>query len=231
MIGGRLSDALNKREPIAIDEVTWAPVDGVGAARPRARPEVGRSVRPRHRGPGRRRLAAGHDRATSAPPTGSTRCPTRSRSRCRPTGSSGPSTCTRARSRTACSSARPRCSSRSSTRSAYLGDQPIGGGPVAAILVNRQYLRGVEQVDVRTGERHQKLPGLVAGRHQLDGSVALTRASRARPRGQAAGGFLAPRREAERRPSRPATALGVPRTRSARASKSLGDLLAREHAR
>ena len=39
----------------------------------------------------------------------------------------------------------------------------IGGGPAAAILVNRQYLRGVEQVDVRTGERHQKLPGSSLG--------------------------------------------------------------------
>ena len=46
---------------------------------------------------------------------------------------------------------------------ATLGDQLIGGGPAAAILVNRQYLRGVEQVDVRTGERHQKLPGSSLG--------------------------------------------------------------------
>lgn len=29
----------------------------------------------------------------------------------------------------------------------------------AAILVNRAYLRGVDQVDARTGERHEKLPG------------------------------------------------------------------------
>lgn len=27
------------------------------------------------------------------------------------------------------------------------------------ILVNRAYLRGVEQVDARTGERYEKLPG------------------------------------------------------------------------
>jgi hypothetical protein len=31
------------------------------------------------------------------------------------------------------------------------------------VLVNRQYLRGVEQVDVRTGERHEKLPGASLG--------------------------------------------------------------------
>ena len=46
---------------------------------------------------------------------------------------------------------------------ATMGDRLIGGGPAAAILVNRQYLRGVEQVDVRTGERHQKLPGSSMG--------------------------------------------------------------------
>ena len=27
------------------------------------------------------------------------------------------------------------------------------------ILVNRAYLRGVDQIDARTGERHEKLPG------------------------------------------------------------------------
>ena len=43
------------------------------------------------------------------------------------------------------------------------------------ILVNRFYLRGVEQVDKRTGEPHQKLPGRPAGRHQLAGPLALTR--------------------------------------------------------
>ncbi len=32
-----------------------------------------------------------------------------------------------------------------------------------AILVNRFYLRGIEQVDRRTGERHQKLPGAPLG--------------------------------------------------------------------
>ncbi len=32
-----------------------------------------------------------------------------------------------------------------------------------AILVNRFYLRGVEQIDKRTGERHQKLPGAPLG--------------------------------------------------------------------
>ena len=46
---------------------------------------------------------------------------------------------------------------------ATLGDKPLGDGATGAILVNRAYLRGVEQVDARTGERHEKLPGASLG--------------------------------------------------------------------
>ncbi len=42
---------------------------------------------------------------------------------------------------------------------AYLGDERIGGTEVDTFLVNRRYLRGVEQVDRRTGSAHQRLPG------------------------------------------------------------------------
>lgn len=45
---------------------------------------------------------------------------------------------------------------------AYLGDQPLVE-EMDAILINRFYLRGVEQVDRRTGLRHQKLPGAPLG--------------------------------------------------------------------
>ncbi len=45
---------------------------------------------------------------------------------------------------------------------AYLGDRPLGES-MDAILVNRFYLRGVEQIDRRTGERHQRLPGASMG--------------------------------------------------------------------
>ncbi len=37
------------------------------------------------------------------------------------------------------------------------------GGEMGAVLVNRSYLRGVDQVDKRTGERHPKLPGAPLG--------------------------------------------------------------------
>jgi hypothetical protein len=45
---------------------------------------------------------------------------------------------------------------------AYLADQALIEA-MDAILVNRFYLRGVEQIDKRTGQRHQKLPGAPLG--------------------------------------------------------------------
>ena len=42
-----------------------------------------------------------------------------------------------------------------------------------AVLVNRFYLRGVEQIDKRTGEQPQKLPGIPARRARASaGAVA-----------------------------------------------------------
>jgi len=46
---------------------------------------------------------------------------------------------------------------------AYLGDKVITDDEVDAVLINRFYLRAVEQVDKRTGERHQRLPGAPLG--------------------------------------------------------------------
>jgi hypothetical protein len=45
---------------------------------------------------------------------------------------------------------------------ASLNGQPLSE-ELDAILVNRFYLRGIEQIDKRTGERHQKLPGAPLG--------------------------------------------------------------------
>jgi hypothetical protein len=45
---------------------------------------------------------------------------------------------------------------------AYLGDQAIVD-EMDAVLVNRFYLRGIEQIDKRTGEKPQKLPGAPLG--------------------------------------------------------------------
>jgi hypothetical protein len=46
---------------------------------------------------------------------------------------------------------------------AYLGDRVIGQEVTDAVLVNRFFLRAVEQVDRATGERHAKLPGQPLG--------------------------------------------------------------------
>ena len=46
---------------------------------------------------------------------------------------------------------------------AYLGDRPVGPDDVDTVLLNRFYLRGVEQIDKRTGMKHQKLPGAPLG--------------------------------------------------------------------
>lgn len=45
---------------------------------------------------------------------------------------------------------------------AYYDGKPLGP-EMDAVLVNRFYLRGIEQVDRRTGERPQKLPGAPLG--------------------------------------------------------------------
>ena len=45
---------------------------------------------------------------------------------------------------------------------AYLGENPVAP-EMDAILINRFYLRGIEQIDRRTGERPQKLPGAPLG--------------------------------------------------------------------
>jgi hypothetical protein len=46
---------------------------------------------------------------------------------------------------------------------ARLGEIEVTDPEIEAILVNRFYLRGVEQVDKRTGQPHQKLPGAPLG--------------------------------------------------------------------
>ena len=46
---------------------------------------------------------------------------------------------------------------------AFLGERVVGPEVADAVLVNRFFLRGVEQVDRSTGERPQKLPGAPMG--------------------------------------------------------------------
>jgi hypothetical protein len=161
LVSGRMSDALNKREPIPIDDVQWAPVDGSGQLAPASGlksvdpydlviviagddslPEMSAEERNAHRV-----HKVSYEVALEVPPY-------------RVVGTvylypgSEPDSLL----------------NRSSEMfvpvvdaTATIGDQVVSGDSGAAILVNRQYLRGVEQVDVRTGERHQKLPGSSMG--------------------------------------------------------------------
>ena len=159
-IEGRLSDAINKREPITISDVRWAPIDGSEELQPApglqavdpydlimvlageaTLPPLSDAEREAHKV---HKIA--YDVALEVPPF-------------RVVGTvflypgSEPD----------------RLLDRATEMFvpvvdavAYLGDRPLVEA-TDAILVNRFYLRGIEQVDKRTGERHQKLPGAPLG--------------------------------------------------------------------
>ena len=162
LIDGRLSDALNKREPIEISDVRWAPVDGSASMAPAPGfksvdpydlvivvaggdstvPDMTDAERSAHRV-----HKVSYEVALEVPPY-------------RVIGTvylypgSEPESLL----------------SRSSEMfvpvvdaTATIGGRPVGSDAATAILVNRAYIRGVEQVDLRTGERHTKLPGASMG--------------------------------------------------------------------
>ena len=161
LIPGRMSDALNKREPISIVDVTWAPIDDSEALAPAPGLKsvdpydlvivlaggdsmAGMSEEERN---AHRVHKVTYEVALEVPPF-------------RVVGTvllypgSEPDSLLQ----------------RSSDMfvpvvdaTAWIGDRPVGVLPATAILVNRQYLRGVEQVDIRTGERHAPLPGSPLG--------------------------------------------------------------------
>jgi hypothetical protein len=160
-IDGRLSDALNKREAIHIADVQWEPIDGSGTLAPApglqsvdpydlivvlagegSLPELSDEERAAHRV-----HKVAYDVALEAPPF-------------RVTGTvflhpgSEPD----------------RLLDRATEMFvpvvdavAWLGDQRVGDPDVETVLVNRFYLRGVEQIDKRTGIKAQKLPGAPLG--------------------------------------------------------------------
>lgn len=157
LIDARLSDALNKREPIAIEDVSWAPADGSGAMAPApglksvdpydlvivfaddeslpAKTDEERAAHRVHK--------VTYEVALEAPPY-------------RVVGTillypgSEPDSLLQRSSEMFIPVVEA---------TATIGGQPVGSKVATAILVNRQYLRGVEQVDARTGERHETLPG------------------------------------------------------------------------
>jgi hypothetical protein len=159
-VGSRMSDALNKREAITISDVQWAPVDGSAPLEPApglkavdpydlilvlageaTLPPLTDEERVAHKV-----HKVSYDVALEVPPF-----------RVVGTVYLNPGT------------EPDRLLDRATemfipvvAATAYRGDQAVGP-EMDAILVNRFYLRGVEQVDRRTGERHQKLPGAPLG--------------------------------------------------------------------
>jgi hypothetical protein len=160
-VDGRLSDALNKRESISIHDMKWAPIDGsadlVEASGLRSvdpydlilvlagegtLPELSEEEKAAHR-----IHKVAYDVALEAPPF-----------RVVGTVFLHPG------------SEPDRLLDRATEMFVAVTDavatfdgQRVGGEDVDTVLVNRFYLRGVEQVDKRTGVRAQKLPGQPLG--------------------------------------------------------------------
>jgi hypothetical protein len=159
-IGGRLLDSLNKREAIEIHDVQWAPIDGSGPFAPApglksvdpydlilvlagedTMPDLTEEEKAAHRV-----HKVSYDVALEAPPF-----------RVLGTVLMHPG------------SEPDRLLDRATEMfvavtdaAAYLGEQTVGED-VDTVLLNRFYLRGVEQIDKRTGLKHQKLPGAPLG--------------------------------------------------------------------
>jgi len=160
-VEGRLSDALNKRESVSIHDVRWAPIDGSSPlvdapglksvdpydlilvlAGEGSMPELTDTERAAHRV-----HKVSYDVALEAPPF-----------RVVGTVFLHPG------------SEPDRLLDRSTEMFvpvvdavAMFGDERVGDPDVETVLVNRFYLRGVEQVDKRTGLKAQKLPGRPLG--------------------------------------------------------------------
>ena len=159
-IDGRLLDSLNKREAIEILDVQWAPLDGSGPFAPApglksvdpydliivlagedTMPELSEEEKAAHRV-----HKVSYDVALEAPPF-----------RVLGTVLMHPG------------SEPDRLLDRATEMfvavtdaQAFLGDQEIGEN-VETVLLNRFYLRGVEQIDKRTGVKAQRLPGQPLG--------------------------------------------------------------------
>jgi hypothetical protein len=160
-VEGRLSDVLNRREAVPISDVSWAPIDGSGPFT--AVPGL-KSVDPYDlilvlAGPGSRPPLSEQEKAAyavhkvpfdvamEAPPfrvigtvfmfpgTEPARLLDRGTEMFIPVVGAV----------------------------AYLGDRQISAPEVDSILVNRFYLRGINDVDKRTGLRPEKLPGKPLG--------------------------------------------------------------------
>jgi hypothetical protein len=160
-VEGRLSDALNKRESISIHDVRWAPIDGSAElvdvpglrsvdpydlilvlAGEGSLPELSEEERAAHR-----IHKVAYDVALEAPPfriVGTVFLHP---------GSEPERLLDRATEMFVAVT----------DAVATFGEERVGSEDIDTVLVNRFYLRGVEQVDKRTGVRAPRLPGQPLG--------------------------------------------------------------------
>jgi len=160
-ISGRLSDALNRREAIAITDVTWGPPDGSAPLEPA--PGL-QSVDPYDL------ILVTAGEASLPPLTDSERSALKVHKIAYDVGLDAPPFRVVGTVYLHPGSDPERLLDRSTEMFvpvvgavARLGDVEVSDPEVEAILVNRFYLRGVEQIDLRTGERHARLPGQPLG--------------------------------------------------------------------
>ena len=157
LVEGRLSDALNRREPIALADMRWAPMDGSEGLAPA--PGL-KSVDPYDLV----LVIAGEDSLPSM--TDSERSAHKVHKVTYEVGLEVPPYRVIGTVMLYPGYEPGRLMERSNemfvpivNATASMGTQTVSPPGTDVILVNRQYLRGVEQIDARTGERYEKLPG------------------------------------------------------------------------
>jgi hypothetical protein len=157
LIDGRLSDALNKREPIALADVNWAPMDGSAELGPA--PGL-KSVDPYDLV----LVIAGEDSLPAM--TDAERSAHKVHKVTYEVGLEVPPYRVIGTVMLYPGYEPERLLDRSNemfvavvNATALMGGRAVSPPGTDVILVNRAYLRGVAQIDARTGERHEKLPG------------------------------------------------------------------------
>jgi hypothetical protein len=157
LVGGRLSDALNRRDPIALADVHWAPMVGDEALE--AAPGL-KSVDPYDLIV----VIAGRDSLPAM--TDAERSAHKVHKVTYEVGLEAPPYRVVGTVQLYPGYEPARLLERSNEMfvavvdaTASMGDRLVSEPGTDVILVNRAYLRGVEQVDARTGERYEKLPG------------------------------------------------------------------------
>lgn len=157
LVEGRLSDALNRREPIELADVQWAPMDGSEALAPA--PGI-KSVDPYDLV----LVIAGEDSLPAM--TEAERNAHKVHKVTYEVGLEIPPYRVVGTVQLYPGYEPQRLLDRSNEMfvpvvgaTATMAGQIVSGPDTDVILVNRAYLRGVEQVDARTGERFEKLPG------------------------------------------------------------------------